>query len=76
MGYHDDIHEKIVSEGMDKTPEYVKKKIDDYQQIANINYRLYKNAKTKKERAVFVCSFAECLCKIGSVERGSFDPPS
>ena len=50
MGYHDDIHEKIVSEGMDKTPEYVKKKIDDYQPISTTDCP--KTQKQKKTRSL------------------------
>lgn len=49
MGYHDDIRKKILSEGMEKSPEYAKQKAEGYEQSAAINYRLYKSAITKEE---------------------------
>ncbi|MGN0707477.1 MAG: hypothetical protein ACI4JC_05695 [Faecalibacterium sp.] len=48
MGYHNDIREKIMLEGNGKSPEYARKKAEDYKKIAATNYRLYKTTDSKE----------------------------
>ena len=49
MGYHDEVREKIMLEGLGKSPEYARKKIEDYKKSATINYRLYKTTDSKED---------------------------
>ena len=43
MGYHDEVREKIMSEGMGKSPAYAKKKLDGYQKSAEYQIQIVQN---------------------------------
>ena len=63
MGYHDEIREKIISEGMGKSPAYAKKKLDGYKKSAEINYRLYKTASTKEDKQSYFVNSQNAYAK-------------
>ena len=53
MGYINETKEEIISSGVSKTPEYARKKADEYRKTAQINYALYKQTSIKNEKAKY-----------------------